>query len=392
MTQGGRYEFAEAARNLRELAGLSISPEHVRVLTERLGQERVQRRDREVVAYRQNQLGRMYAQAPRSAAVMLDGGRLQTRSADAPRGVHEPAWREPKYACCLTLPWKESEEDPQPEPPPAFLEPETVGRLAREMARSHGVPAPPERRPAGKRKETDSGHTKPTKPHGRSYLVRTAVATLSSVEHFQGLVAAEVYKRGLDLAQRKACVCDGGASNWTVYEQELRKLGFVAILDFLHLLSYLYAAAQAAGGDAQTGWKLYAQWLRWAWQGRRAELLTALKTAAGRLGEPPENASASDPRQVLARTVTYVINQLDKMDYPHYRRLGLPWSSAPGEALIKQFNRRVKGSEKFWVPECVEAVLQIQAAELSEDNRSDREWHQPRPRATGCRYSRSAAA
>jgi hypothetical protein len=179
-------------------------------------------------------------------------------------------------------------------------------------------------------------------------MVRTAVATLSGVEHFRRLVAAEVYRRGLDLATRKGCVCDGQASNWTVYEQELSKLGFIAILDFLHLLTYLYAAAQAAGGDAKVAWDLYVQWLRWAWQGKRAELLTALQKAAARLGEAPESAAANDPRQVLARTANYVINQMDKMDYPRYRRLGLPCSSAPVEAMIKQFNHRVKGSEKFW--------------------------------------------
>lgn len=392
MTQGGRYNFVEAAKNLHELAEIEVSQAEVRVLTERLGREWEQRRNEEVVAYRQGQLRRSYGQSPRVAAVMLDGGRLQTRQAEAPSGVHEPAWREPKYACFLTLPWKEGEEDPQPEPPDRFLNPEKVKRLAQEMARSHGMPAPPEKRSGGKAtkgpKPTKEGSSK---GRARRYKVRTAVATMGNQEQLQGLVAAEVFKRGLDLATRKACVCDGQASNWTVYERELRKLGFVAILDFLHLLTYLYAAAQAAGGDAKTGWRLYVQWLRWAWQGQRAELLTALKAAAERLGKPPTDAAASDPRQVVAKTVTYVINQMDKMDYPLYRRLGLPWSSAPVESLIKQFNQRVKGTEKFWVPACVEAVLQIRAAELSEDNRADREWNQPRPRAAGCRYFRGPA-
>ena len=392
VTQGGRYNFAEAAKNLRDLAGVEISPQQVGVLTERLGLEWAERRDREAVAYQKSELSRTYAHSSRTAAVLLDGGRLQTRLADAPSGVHQPAWREPKYACCLTLPWKEGEEDPQPEPPPGFLEPETVGRLVREMERSRGCPAPPEKLPVRKSgPEAGPKRAAVAKPRARSYMVRTAVATLEGVEHFQRLVAAEVYRRGLDLATRKGCVCDGGASNWTVYEQELRKLGFVAILDFLHLLTYLYAAAQAAGGEAQAGWKLYVQWMRWAWQGQRADLLTALQEAAARLGEPPDGAAASDPRQVLARTVTYVVNQMDKMDYPRYRRLGLPWSSAPVEAMIKQFNQRVKGSEKFWTPAGAEAVLQIRAAELSEDNRAEREWNQPRPRAAGCRYLRTAA-
>ena len=46
------------------------------------------------------------------AAVMPDGGRLQTRASNAKPGVHDPKWREPKYGCCLTLDSKESREDP----------------------------------------------------------------------------------------------------------------------------------------------------------------------------------------------------------------------------------------------------------------------------------------
>jgi len=44
-----------------------------------------------------------------------------------------------------------------------------------------------------------------------------------------------------------------------------------------------------------------------------------------------------------------VTNNRQRMDYPEYRRLGLPISSAPVESTIKQMNRRVKGSEKFWL-------------------------------------------
>ena len=53
--------------------------------------------------------------------------------------------------------------------------------------------------------------------------------------------------------------------------------------------------------------------------------------------------------------MSYVTNNRDKMNYPEYRRLGLPVSSAPVESAIKQLNRRVKGTEKFWTAEGVEA-------------------------------------
>jgi hypothetical protein len=73
------------------------------------------------------------------------------------------------------------------------------------------------------------------------------------------------------------------------------------------------------------------------------------------------------------------------MDYPRYRELGLPTSRAPVESQVKQFNRRVKGTEKFWTEDGVESVLQVRSAYLSQDGRAQRHWSLPRPayRAVG---------
>ena len=58
------------------------------------------------------------------------------------------------------------------------------------------------------------------------------------------------------------------------------------------------------------------------------------------------------------------------MNYADYRRQGLPVTSSAVESLIKEFNYRVKGTEKFWDnPEGAEAILQVRAAVLSDDNR-----------------------
>ena len=209
--------------------------------------------------------------------------------------------------------------------------------------------------------------------------MRTVIATMAGVDEFGYQVAVEVFKRGLDLSQRKACVCDGQKSNWTVWEKHLKESGFIPILDFLHLLTYLYAAAQATGGTEAARWERYQRWLTWAWQGARDKLLVALNAAAASVGEAPDDAPETDPRRVVDKTRTYVTNNAEKMDYPRYRKLGLPISSAPVESVIKQFNKRVKGTEKFWCESALEAVLQVRAAQLSEDGRTDRLWSMPRP-------------
>ena len=47
------------------------------------------------------------------------------------------------------------------------------------------------------------------------------------------------------------------------------------------------------------------------------------------------------------------------MKYDEYRRLGLPITSSHVESTVKPFNRRVKGTEKFWSEEGAEALLQL---------------------------------
>jgi hypothetical protein len=46
--------------------------------------------------------------------------------------------------------------------------------------------------------------------------------------------------------------------------------------------------------------------------------------------------------------------------------------------MIKQMNKRVKGTDKFWHEENAEAVLQICCVQHSEDNRMHRLWNAPR--------------
>lgn len=373
--------FSEASEDMRELAEIEISPTHLQRVSERVGEEWVELRDEDVEKFRQRRLERDYKEPPRGAvAVMLDGGRVQTRADDAGRGVSDPGWRESKVACCLTIETKAHAVDPQPEPPAKFLEPTSAARLASEVKR-RSRPAI-ERNPANRRasrasKKKAGKKSKQRKRARKCPRVRTVVATMENSEIFGWQVAAEVHRRGLDRAQRKACVCDGQAYNWSIYEMHLLPAGFIAVLDFLHLLAYLHDAAYALGGaDEARAWKTYKQWLRWAWSGKVGALLPALRGAVAALKAKGSTAAAR--RQTVEETLTYANNNRQRMNYPEYRCLGLPVSSAPVESTIKQINRRIKGSEKFWLEGGAETMLQLRAAQLSQDDRWKRYWARPR--------------
>jgi len=88
----------------------------------------------------------------------------------------------------------------------------------------------------------------------------------------------------------------------------------------------------------------------------------------------------------------YVKNNAHRMDYANYRQAGLPITSTAVESLIKQFSKRVKGTEQFWIKGGGEAILQVRAAYLSEDDRVDQFHEHRRPaRAVGRNRRRPAA-
>jgi len=65
--------------------------------------------------------------------------------------------------------------------------------------------------------------------------------------------------------------------------------------------------------------------------GQREKVLVALNAVYARRGAPVPSATETDPRCALAKARTYLTNNIEKMDYPRYRKLGLPISSAPVE-------------------------------------------------------------
>ncbi len=383
--------FQEASADLRDLAGLAISPSHLQRLSARIGREWAEARDADIAAFREGRLPTTRAQPARVATVMVDGGRYQTREPTGEPGVSGPAWHEVKVACCQTLVAPVQAADPQPEPPAKFLDPVQAARLAAEI-KSRGRPASarttasappptPKRRRKRKRRE-------PRK------LVRTVVASVADSDTFGWQVAAEVQRRGLNQVTSKGYICDGQKYNWAIFALHFVAWGFIPILDFLHLLGYLHAAARAAfGKGTAAAWTVYERWLRWAWSGQVKELLTDLRATCQQLGAPPPGISEDDPRRVAAEALSYVENNRTRMDYPRYRRLGLPISSAAVESTIKQINRRIKGTEKFWLEGGAEAVLQLRAAYLSEADRAEDYWSRPRPyaRAAGRGRLRPAA-
>jgi len=378
--------FPHGARDLSELAELDVSAERVRRATERIGQERVAERDAQAVAYEALPLPAQRSlpgdqPPPVVACVQMDGGRLQFFDrAEPQRNEDDTFWREMKVGCLWSMTSEVSAEDPCPQLPASFVDPARMQRMVREIK---GFSRPDG--PADDTAEEDRIDERPGRPQA---LARSVVASRHAVETFGKLLASEAYQRRFPGAARKAFVADGSDSNWGVWRRHFS--GYVPILDFIHALTYVYAAAMA-GAALQEGWQAYRQWAQWIWNGQVDRVITALELRQHALGVPAQETPKTAPSAIVATSLGYLRNQQSRMDYPAYRKQGLPITSSYVESTVKQINRRMKGTEKFW-SQGVESMLTLVADHLSDTPTLSRFWRNRPSRLTGFRCYQSRAA
>jgi len=407
--------FGQASEALRKLADLPIPEKQVERVTERIGAERVAERDAALATYQALPLAEQFGvpagvTPPALAVVMVDGGRMQildrrppaaaTATANAtatPAAQPEEAWdedaaadsraghwREDKVGLLLSMDSGVSAGDPCPEIPPAFVDPTRIPKLVRELKKSvkataDAVADSAEPEAAAEALQAETVYEPPR------VCQRQVVASRQRWPSFAPLVAQAAWRLGLQGAPRRAFVGDGSANNWTLQRRYFGS--FVAILDFIHALSYVYAAAQA-GRTFVAGWACYREWIAWVWQGQVQRVLAALEQRQAELGVPEKDEAETTPRQVVAKTRTYLSHQQDKMRYDEYRQQGLPLTSSLMESAVKQVNQRVKGTEKFWSEAGGEAVLQVRADHLSDEQPLEEFWQRRQAQATGQRRYR----
>jgi hypothetical protein len=373
--------FAAAANDLQELAETKVTAKRVERWGERVGAERVEEARRQAEAYQALPLPEQWKsptdQIPRVACVMMDGGRIQVRDRHAQQPEASGYWKESLVGCCLSMTSQEHASDPAPTIPQTFVDARRMNDLGREIK---GI-------------STTCDETIEMSPHapvdreGRpETLVRSVVATRAGQESFGKRLVAEAYARGFHAARRKAFVADGGASNWGVHKKHFSH--YTPVLDFTHAICYVYAAAMA-GRSSNEAWQVYVEWAQWLWAGSIDTLIAAVKERSQQLG-PPAGGDETSPAAIVARTLGYLTNQRSRMNYAEFRRLGLPITSSHIESTIKQINRRVKGSEKFW-HHGAEPILQLAADRLSETKTMSQFWKQRPARLLPQRRHQTAA-
>lgn len=372
LLMGGTADsFDAAAEALKVVGEIEISARTVNELNAHFGGQMAQQRDERAQAYEQQPLPRVPTVVdppPPLGAVFCDGGRMRTRAPGAGHGIHEPHWRETKNAAFHRMPSASCDGDPQPELPECFRNQAYVEKLVLGLKKAKNPQG--EALPAGSQDDAPPAPLplEEAAPWQPKTLVRTCISTLKNSDDFGLQMAAEADARGFFAASKRAFVGDGQAYNWTIQRRWFPT--FTPIVDFIHAVEYIYEAAKALHLDAAARWTQYVQWASQCWQGNVDQVLAQLQDQMAALPTSVADAGGTDPRKTVQRALTYLAHNSSRMDYPRYRQEGLPVTSSLAESLVKQIGKRVKGTEKFWDDgPRGEAILQIRAAVISQDNR-----------------------
>ena len=95
-------------------------------------------------------------------------------------------------------------------------------------------------------------------------------------------------------------------------------------------------------------------------------MIVELTARQQEIGLPTDDDGPTSVRRIVSEALTYLQNQQSRMNYPKYRKQGLPITSSHIESTVKLLNHRVKGTEKFWSESAAEALLQLKADTLSD--------------------------
>lgn len=312
--------FDEAAKSLNLDWRTPFDGKQIQRWSQALGRGMVAGRDRQTQAYREGRYPEGPANAPQLLVIGMDGGRWQGRQKDA---ATNSRWREDKVLTVSSYIPGDGRE----------------GKDARK-------PAP---------------------------LVRTHLATARDAAAFGTMARVEAERRGYRQALAVIAMGDGG--NWIdpLLEREFRVQA--RIIDWYHASEHLWDCAKAVHGPQTPAAAAMAQTMEaWLWDGQVQRVIAELSQHSQRLGQPQPDDPVQHPRRVLRQNVGYFTAHQQHMNYPAYRAKGWPIGSGETEAGVKQFNKRVKGTEQFWEEAGIEPILSLRAAWISQDQRWQRYW------------------
>ncbi len=158
-----------------------------------------------------------------------------------------------------------------------------------------------------------------------------------------------------------ALLCDGAPEMWNLLGDELDdSIERVRLLDFYHVIEKLSPAAKVLfRGDADHNLK--------RWKLRLINSDRAAKAILRELVDSGLEGIQVDGEEPVHSAITYLRNNLDKMNYASARKAGLPIGSGNVEATCKTLvGIRMKRCGSRWKVDTGEHIIQLRALALSD--------------------------
>lgn len=199
----------------------------------------------------------------------------------------------------------------------------------------------------------DEHHVEGTRTR-RGEITQARYVAATSVDELRGRIVAAAKAAGVESAKLVAVVSDGAPWIHNLCEEEFP--GAIPVLDWPHVLEHLTDCGKALLGEASP---LLETWVRTTTtlvfeRGRADILLLELRL----LLEMPD----VEHKPVLD-LIRYIENNLDRIDYPRFRALGLPVGSGVIESAHKHVLQvRMKRAGQHWSPPRCRRMARLRAA------------------------------
>jgi hypothetical protein len=187
-------------------------------------------------------------------------------------------------------------------------------------------------------------------------LARQSRARFLPVDEVAWVLLLMAREIGYANAPLRAFIADGSHWLWRVAEQYFGSA--VQILDWYHLAEHVHKAANIVYGDATEEATQWSKQLKDELSQGRGP--AALELVQAQLAK----ARSLAKRDALQELHTYLENNLNRIDYPRYRELGLPIGSGQVEAQCKTLvgARCKQAGMRNWTYAGAEGVLRMRAA------------------------------
>jgi hypothetical protein len=303
----------EAARKELRRQGVVLDKKTVRRIAEQLGQQLLELRCRELMAWRAGDLPAGRDFTGRRVAVQIDGGRVRLRenkkrkgpAKKGRRGKFKTPWREPKVLIIFEFD-------------------------------QHGKMVTRERQP----------------------LID---GTLLGPDHLAELVAFHLHRLGVARAESVVFISDGAPWIWDRLAWIEQRAGLdpsrtVSALDFCHAAHHISLALKALGLEGKKHRSVYRAMRQLLRQSRYAKVVSDLTRRAKQKKLPSHHAVWTEIEYLRKHGVA------GHLRYQTFRRRGLPCGSGAIESTIRRaINLRLKSNSMYWLEENAEGLFAIRA-------------------------------